>query len=240
MTSAHSSPEVQLQLLRPAQLQARGEAFPVAYLPCGPIEWHGYHLPLGCDALKAHGVLCRAAQIAGGVVHPPVYLHDGWDSARPLLTDLFSRLRATGFRVLVGVSGHNVQGMLDLIEGALAPVVADGQVRGLAIWEVSLSEGPECDTDHAAKWETSDMMHLHPDRVDLAALGSDAFPLDMSPPHGIGGHDPRRWASADVGRRCVEIAAAAIAQKAGQLLASLPAEHRGFRQSIRAADWWMM
>ncbi len=243
MPRADISPEVQIQLLRPGQLEARANACPVVYVPLGPIEWHGRHLPLGCDALKAHGVVCQAAEKHGGVVYPPTYLHDGWDLhiVTPLLTDLFGRLKMTGFRVIVGVSGHNVPGMIDMINAALVPVVEDGTVRGLGIWEISLSESAECGSDHAAKWETSDMLYLYPDRTDLAELGSGPIELDMSPPSGIGGEDPREHASASVGRRCVELAADAIGKKAGELLASLPAEYRTFGQSaITPETWWMI
>lgn len=34
---------VQMQYMRPAQLDAAGRKFPVVYVPLGPIEWHGRH-----------------------------------------------------------------------------------------------------------------------------------------------------------------------------------------------------
>ena len=45
---------------------------PVAYLPWGALEWHGEHMALGNDGLKAHAILSRVAQKAGGIVLPPV------------------------------------------------------------------------------------------------------------------------------------------------------------------------
>ena len=47
-------PAVQMQFMRPAQLEKAIKQFPVVYVPFGLIEWHGRHLPLGNDALKAH------------------------------------------------------------------------------------------------------------------------------------------------------------------------------------------
>lgn len=38
---------VQMQFMRPAQLESALRAFPVVYVPFGLIEWHGRHLPLG-------------------------------------------------------------------------------------------------------------------------------------------------------------------------------------------------
>ena len=128
-----------------------------------------------------------------------------------------------------------------MVEQALRPVVADGTVAGLGLWEVTLSEGPESSTDHAAKWETSNMMHLHPEAVDLSELGTGPLNLEMKPPDGIGGLDPRQHASARVGERNIELAAAAIGRKARDLLASLPEQHRAFRlPAISPEHWWLI
>jgi creatinine amidohydrolase len=235
------SPAVQMQFMRPGQLEAAARKFPVVYVPFGLIEWHGKHLPLGNDALKAHAILVKSAERFGGVVYPPVYFHEGFGKKElvPVLSKLFERLKATGFRVIIGVSGHNVQGQIDMINQALEPVVADGTVAGVGLWEMTLSKGPESDSDHAAKWETSNMMFLYPDLVDMAALGTGPLAPGMKPPDGIGGLDPRVHASAAVGRRNVELAAEAIGKKAQQLLDSLPAEQRSFHlKSISPGQWW--
>ena len=43
----------QIAYLRPDQIVQEIERCPLAYLPVGPLEWHGPHLPLGVDALNA-------------------------------------------------------------------------------------------------------------------------------------------------------------------------------------------
>ena len=246
------SPDVQMQLMRPGPLEAALREFPCVYVPFGLIEWHGRHLPLGNDALKAHAILVKCAEQFGGVVYPPVYypyglfvrgsegLHPeekGWKTA--MVTSLFERIKAMGARVIVGVSGHNVQQQIALINRALEPVVADGTIAGVGLWEMSLSRCEESDSDHAAKWETSNMQFFYPDRVDMGALGSGPLAPNMKPPDGIGGLDPREHASADVGRRNAELAAAAIGRKAHELLDSLPREHRAFRLAALApGHWW--
>jgi creatinine amidohydrolase len=240
---ARPSPDVQMQFMRPAQLESAGRGFPVVYVPFGLIEWHGVHLPLGNDAIKAHGILVRCAERFGGVVYPPVYFHNGFPQEHlvPVLTDLFGRLKRTGYRVIIGISGHNVQGQIDMINKALEPVTADGTVAGIGLWEITLSRGPESATDHAAKWETSNMMFLYPDLVDMSELGDGPINLDMKPPSGIGGLDPRKHASAEVGRRNVELAAEAIGRKAQELLASLPEDQRSFNlEAIRPGHWWLV
>jgi len=242
-TKPELSTAVQMQFLRPGQLEKALRAFPVVYVPFGLIEWHGRHLPLGNDALKAHAILVKTAERFGGVVYPPVYFHNGFpqEALVPVLTSLFERLKKTGARVILGVSGHNVQGQIDMIEKALAPVVADKTVAGMGLWEVTLSRGPESGTDHAAKWETSNMMFLYPDLVDMFALGDGPLAPNMKPPDGIGGQDPRQYASAAVGRRNVELASQAIGRKAQELLDSLSPDQRSFKlPAISPEHWWMI
>jgi len=237
------SAAVQMQFMRPGQLEAAGRKFPVVYVPFGLIEWHGRHLPLGNDAIKAHGILVKCAEKFGGVVYPPVYFHNGFRQEHlvPVLTDLFTRLKRTGFRVILGVSGHNVQGQINMIDKALAPVIADGTVVGMGLWEMTLSKGPESNSDHAAKWETSNMKFFYPELVDMAELGDGPLNLDMKPPSGIGGLDPRKHASAKVGQRNVELAAEAIGRKVQELLASLPEDQRSFKlKAVSPGNWWMV
>jgi len=241
-----------MQFMRPGELEAAARRFPVVYVPFGLIEWHGRHLPLGNDALKAHGILVKAAGTFGGVVYPPVYfphaIHNPdtgelvsadrqWKLA--MVTALFDRLKQTGFRVIIGVSGHNIQTQIELINEALKPVVADGTITGVGLWEMSLSRCDESASDHAAKWETSNMMFFYPDLVDMSQLGTGPLAPNMKPPDGIGGLDPREHASAEVGRRNVELAAEAIGKKAGELLESLPEDRRSFSlEAISPEHWW--
>ena len=240
---ANLAPAVQMQFMRPTQLERAIRGFPVVYVPFGLIEWHGRHLPLGNDALKAHAILVKAAEQAGGVVYPPVYFHEGFprESLVPVLTTLFERLKKTGFRVILGVSGHNVQGQIDMINQALAPVVADGTVAGAGLWEITLSQGPDSNTDHAAKWETSNMMFLYPDLVNLKALGDGPLAPDMKPPDGIGGLDPRKHASLEIGQRNVDLAAQAVGKKARELLEALPNRRDvSGPVTISPGKWWMI
>jgi creatinine amidohydrolase len=237
------SPAVQMQFMRPGQLDEAARRFPVVYVPFGLIEWHGRHLPLGNDALKAHAILVKCAEQFGGVVYPPVYFHAGFnrEHLEPVLTQLFDHLKRTGFRVMIGVSGHNIREQIDMIEAALKAVTADGSARGIGLWEMSLSQGPESASDHAAKWETSNMMFFYPALVDLKALGDGPLAPNMQPPDGIGGLDPRVHASAEVGKRNVELCAEAIGRKAQELLASLPKDQRGFRlESVSPEHWWLI
>ncbi len=251
----HLSTDVQLQFMRPLQLEEALRRFPVVYVPFGLIEWHGRHLPLGNDAMKAHAILIKCAETFGGVVYPPLYfpyartdmgskeLHPEeapWKVA--MVTALFDRIKAMGARVIIGVSGHNVSQQLAMINQALVPVVADGTVTGIGLWEISLSQGPESSSDHAAKWETSNMMFFYPDLVDLPALGQAPLaPVDWKTDvghDGISGLDPRIHASVEVGRRNVELAATALGRKAQALLESLPPHFRTFSLPAISPEYW--
>ena len=58
---------------------------------------------------------------------------------------------------------------------------------------------------------------------------------------GIGGLDPRQHASALVGKRNVELAAAAIGQKARELLQSLPPDQLQFNlKAVSPEYWWLV
>jgi len=247
------SPAVQIQFMRPGQLEDVMRRFPVVYVPFGLIEWHGRHLPLGNDALKAHGILVKCAEQFGGVVYPPVYFPsaqyvmdsddlvpgDAWKVN--MLTELFNRIKDMGARVIIGVSGHNIIQQIRMIDKALEPVVADGTITGVGLWEITLSAGEESSSDHAAKWETSNMMFFYPELVNMSELGTGPLAPDMQPPDGIGGLDPRVYASAEVGRRNVELAAEAIGKKAKELLESLPEDKRVFNKPcLCPGTWWMI
>jgi len=65
---------MQVEYMRPSEIVAAKERCPVVFLPVGPLEWHGPHLPLGTDPLNAQEVARRVAQEVGGVVLPTLFL----------------------------------------------------------------------------------------------------------------------------------------------------------------------
>jgi creatinine amidohydrolase len=60
--------------LRPEEFVERINACPIAYLPLGTLEWHGFHLPLGADGLQSKGFFMALAQKIGGIVLPMLFL----------------------------------------------------------------------------------------------------------------------------------------------------------------------
>jgi len=69
------------ELMSATEIAAVRDRASIAFVPFGPLEWHGPHLPYGTDGLHAHAVSLRVAAEVGGVVLPPVFL--GTDSLRP-------------------------------------------------------------------------------------------------------------------------------------------------------------
>jgi creatinine amidohydrolase len=80
--------EVRLQWLRPEEIIAERERASIVYLPVGPIEWHGPHLPLGTDPLLAEHLALLLAEQTGGVVHPTLYIGTERERSPKLLRDL--------------------------------------------------------------------------------------------------------------------------------------------------------
>lgn len=231
-----------LELL-PHELRARLAACPVAYLPLGTLEWHGEHNALGADALISAGLFERAAREVGGVVLPPLFLGPDRTRLEPDGSQLQGMDYAdvtTPPRRLDGSCYWVPEGLfLLLVEGVVAQaaragfrvIVADG--HGPSRWAVGraasgweLQHGVQIvsvardfpsswpsQIDHAARNETSLMLALRPDLVDLTQLPADRGVW----PQGVGGDDPRD-SSAAHGEECLAGALALLAGRLRELL----------------------
>jgi len=73
--------EVRVQYMLPHQLHEARGLLPIIFLPLGPLEWHGPHMPLGVDPLNAETVALEVARRIGGVVLPTLYM--GTERERP-------------------------------------------------------------------------------------------------------------------------------------------------------------
>jgi creatinine amidohydrolase len=200
--------EVRAQFLRPGELLAIQDRFPVAFLPVGTLEWHGRQNPIGCDTIKAERLCIETAKRVGGVVMPAVYFAAdafrdvgkgyglGMDaeagfqlpgSFYEIDTDLLKRLivnacrnyLARGFKLVVIVSGHNPpiqQNLFDEVCYLLK--TADGKEPVFFTVEyTTLPVGhPKRSGDHAGGYETSMMLFLNADRVNMRANDGQADP----------------------------------------------------------------
>ena len=67
-------PTVSYERMTPPEIVAARERRPLAFVPLGPIEWHGPHLPLGTDAIHAGHIARQLARDLGGVVLPTFFI----------------------------------------------------------------------------------------------------------------------------------------------------------------------
>lgn len=191
--------EVRWERMFPDQLEAAFAECPLVYLTYGLCEPHGPHAALGLDALKAHALACAAAHAHGGIVAPPDYWHIHelgqfavWLSekvgnvARAWMTALppwqhfknvcyqIRNVDALGFRATILLTGHygaNWQDLKTLVE-LIQPHVG---TRLYALPDFEANTGGffgagDHNRDHAGKVETSQLMALEPDLVDLSRL----------------------------------------------------------------------
>jgi creatinine amidohydrolase len=155
----------------------------VAMLPVGSFEQHGDHLPLTTDTLIACIIANQLAATYNALLLPPVTMscsHEHADfagtvsiSSRTLIAiikDIQSSLARSGIKYLVLVNGHggnyvlsNIAQEANVIERrvALFPGREDFRIaRERAAMETTISEDM-----HGGEWETSILLHTHPDLV---------------------------------------------------------------------------
>ena len=205
--------------LLPHEFEVRLKERPVGYLPLGTLEWHGPHNPLGADFIQASAILERAAERFGGIVFPPLWLGPdeiAMEDGRPLvgmdnyvapprqlpgslywvpqglfvlwMEAILDQAQRVGFRCLV-VEGHGPS--------------RDTCGRAAVRWErqygirvISAADFPGAwatQTDHAGRNETSILMAVRPESVDLARLPRDR----TAEPLGVIGEDPRDSTAAE-------------------------------------------
>lgn len=164
--------------LLPDELERAWKECPVAYCAWGALEWHGPHLPLGLDGLIAERFAERLAEQVGGVLLPAVWLpittlpHNLSLSIQTQLVqgiwrDLFSELRRAGARMVCLISGHYAQGHeIELYRAAMESMHASPDFFVLAATPLEVL-GRDDYLDHAARWETAQLLTVRPDLVHL-------------------------------------------------------------------------
>jgi creatinine amidohydrolase len=176
-------------------------ARPYALLPFGAVEEHGPHLPLGTDWYAADTLADRVAESAGLLRLPTVPYGQVWSLAHfpgslsvsdatlvALVTDLAAGLRRWGVRGLVLFSAH-LGNAAALRQATRTLADRDGYPAialtypGLAEVAAEVREAPPSHPGimHADELETSVMLALHPDRVDMARATAEYpdYPADF-------------------------------------------------------------
>ena len=242
----------------PHEIVARRKKCPAAFIGLGGLEWHGEHLAVGNDALKAERLCELAARRSGGFAMPTLWygeprnirLMDASDGDGPRLRKIMG-FKDRKFREGYYPAGpdeqqefyqallHHTLVQMDTLEmravcllcghyplsDFAAPVVrrfnaAFPHVRVFAGTEVDYATRQDrargaVGGDHAGKWETSYLMALRPDCVDMTVYRG----REDQPPLGVCGEDPRTESDTATGRRAVERIVTGMVRKAQRLLA---------------------
>jgi creatinine amidohydrolase len=118
-----------------------------------------------------------------------------------LWSDLFDKLFIAGWRIVVVLSGYYSKDHDLILMNAAEEAIKQYGLLVLALPPLSLID--DSLLDHAGLWETSLMLSLRPDLVDLYALGDEEINPDTS---GIQGRDPRGAASPSLGDTVMHLA----------------------------------
>jgi creatinine amidohydrolase len=207
---------VEYELMRPADIVRERTRIPLVFIPVGPLEWHGPHLPLGTDGLHAHAVAVEVARRVGGVVLPTYFAGSetvlptdqkpqspanfGFDNTERIIgmdfpdnpvkslyfeegvfavmvREILRLLKADGYRLLVIVNGHGAENHQRTLRRLAAEEANPPDVQVVYTITFVPTVPPFSAIGHAEKIETSIMMALMPDVVDVRTLPSKDMPL---------------------------------------------------------------
>lgn len=230
--------------LRRDEIAAASDAGAAVLLPVGSIEQHGAHLPVNTDIAIATAVCVRASEIGeppSAVVGPAVWsgysphhmnlpgtLTLDLNNFQGLIYDVCTGIWHHGFRKILIVNGHGgnagpLAGTAQRLTSAGHPVLSCS-VGGLV--------GDDLDTifqrrvkggGHACELETSVMLHLHPETVEMSKAvdhmdlkSQELIEAGVTVPSVFAPDDPGvrgypTLATAEKGRRFVELAAGRLA-----------------------------
>jgi creatinine amidohydrolase len=178
--------------MTPAEFRQAMAERPIVILATGILEWHGDHLPLGTDALKMRGIAERLAERARAILLPQNWFGVvGFDEmlgtitfSKPLvkqiLTEYYANLEKMGAKVVAMLTGHYGPYQVETITEAAQEYMAHSKMRIIAQPEyegTDFSRFP-CNPDHADKYETSLMMAVRPDLVQM-----DKYRRELEIPH---------------------------------------------------------
>lgn len=230
--------EVRLERLLAHEVRSAMDAAPVAFVPLGAVEFHAQHLPYGTDGFSAQRLCELTAGMAGGVVLPwsaltVGTLHLEWsfrydaELVAAALRQTLLQLADHGARVVVVHTGHGPLDLAHLIKRVCAEVKADVltasdfRAYGLCYLELNAALGAGLGSewpvaiDHGSIVETSWMLAIEPELVDVARLPVEPGATDIL---GVYGPNPRDRADAEFGRAQLEACSELLAGRVRSLL----------------------
>ena len=192
-------PYGQWEFMHPDELEEIIKVSPIAFVPIGTFEHHGWHLPVCFDGIKVHTICLRTAEKTGGVVLPTFFYGTGgghlgykWtiilpeEQIRPILSTTLDHLANFGFNVIVLITGHYPAEQVTMVH----QLAVEAAQRHPGARFIGLTE-PEITTplpgdiyagDHAATYETSLGMSLDPTWVRMDYLSGGRDPARVTLP----------------------------------------------------------
>ncbi len=223
--------ECRLEYMRPEQIDAAQQAYPAIYVPFGSIEWHGQHLPVGLDTIKAHQLLVELAEKRGGVVHPAIYYSSGGghndfaytfmydkELIQKLVVNMLWHFERSGYKVAILLTGHAPNRLEYLIPATITYMDQGGKMDVFSLFEGQATR-KELGCGHACRIETSMMLKQFPDTVRMESLYGEydedileeteihnwmTSEYQEHPCYGIVGTDPRTGSSAALGQKVTD------------------------------------
>lgn len=178
--SADDASLLRLQQMRPS----------LAVLPWGATEAHNHHLPQGTDTIQASEIARRAVEIANtrganSIVLPAIpfgnnaqqldqvaTIHLSTTTAAAILSDVVHSLAKQDIRKLVILNSHGGNEFKPLIRDLTAS--SGSFIAVINWWQLDpafVRSVIELPGDHADELETSLILHLRPDLVDMSKAG---------------------------------------------------------------------
>jgi len=157
----------------------------VVVMVTGAIEAHGTHLPLGTDSFLPTYLAEKVAEKTNALVLPPIPFGDSWDfnnfagtiSVDPevligFYTSIMKGVFKHRIRYLVVLNGHG--GNVPALKIAAKSATEKGECVAIIVnWWRDLAENARTSVEetpggHGAEDETSEVMHVRPDLVDMS------------------------------------------------------------------------
>ena len=201
---------------RPVAIRAMLAETPTAYLPIGPLGWEGEGVPLGRAGIRARRFCEEAAARTGGVVFPTIFwgafdtmpfpftFHFEKKHLESLVHRLLPQLSDWGFEVIVLLTGHYPPTQIKMLKDACRSFNGQGRAISLGTPEMGFATDIDYFGDHAGMWESSIMLAIQPEWVDLSAMPGGLSTIERLTRYGTMGKDPTVRASAEKGRAAID------------------------------------
>lgn len=208
------------QMLRPSQIDAIKNVYPIAYLPWGAIEYHGKHNPVGLDSTKAFRLSVEMAKCVGGIVMPTVDFSANLIKSYPgvdfkdysiefseklvesICKEYLNQLAEQEFKIIVILSGHAGEPHLSILKKVAENFNQKNNSQYCwAFAEFEILPKALLKANHSGYGETSIQLYYEPSTVSLKTLPKNReITLNLD---AVTGGDPRK-ATAVQGEKIVK------------------------------------